>query len=253
VTGVAEQIILRPNDFIFFLHIPKTAGSALYNALVRLIGDRNVLSVSDRLLPVAFGDTYSPSQIDGIGIQIVRQHRTYDFLRFFPRPAYVITMLRSPLSRIISYYRYVKSVPAHPLHKIVVDGQLDLEEFLDIAPPFDTYNSQTWRLCGSEIFLDESIPDSDKLMIAKQHLETVAFFGLQEEFSTSLKMLSWKFNWPNLQWDIVNRSTVSFPNEDLLPSTKEKIESLNLMDKALFDFAKELFVKRKNEYSMEQA
>ncbi len=250
---MAEQINLKPNDFIFFLHIPKTAGSALYNALVMLIGDQNVLSVSDRLLPVAFGDTYAPSTIDGIDIKILRQHRTYDFLRFFPRPPYVITMLRSPFSRIISYYRYVKSVSAHPLHQMVVDGNMDIDEFLEIAPPFDTYNSQTWRLCGSEIFLDESIPDNDKLMIAKQHLETVAFFGLQEEFAASLQMLSWKFNWPTLEWDVVNRSTVSFHTEELLPETKEKIESLNQMDQDLFDFAKALFHQRKNEYKLEQA
>lgn len=245
-----DQIQLKKNDILFFLHIPKTAGTALFRSLVRLIGDKNVLSLADRILPIAFNQAYSPSKLNGV--RIVRQHKTFDFLSCFPRPPYTITMLRSPLDRVISYYRYVKTVPSHSLHNLVIEEQIDIETFLDIAPRVDTYNSQTWRLCGSEIFLKDEFSDQEKLSLAKQHLEQIAYFGLQEQFDLSLKLLSWKFRWPVLQWDVVNKSKAKFTAEDLPPSAHQKIEEMNLLDQQLFDFAEELFFYRINESKLEQ-
>jgi len=246
------QIHLKENDILFFLHIPKTAGTALFRSLVRLVGDQNVLSLPDHVLSIAYGPTYSPSQIDGLGIKIVRQHKTYDFIQEFPRAPYTITMLRSPMARIISYYRYVKTVPSHSLHNRVVNENIGLDEFLDIAPMFDTYNSQTWRLCGSEIFMKEAFSDEDKVAIAKTHLEQVAYFGLQEQFDLSLKLLSWKFNWPSLKWDVVNKSKAKFTDHELTQTVKDKIEEMNHLDQQLYSYAEELFERRVNASKLEK-
>ena len=245
------QIQLKENDFLFFLHIPKTAGTALFRSLVRIFGDQTVLSLPDHVLKIAYGPTYSPSKIDGQGIRIVRQHKTYDFIQEFPRPPYTITMLRSPQARIISYYRYVKTVPSHSLHNRVVNENIELDEFLEIAPMFDTYNSQTWRLCGSEIFQRDRYSDDEKLAIAKHHLTQVAYFGLQEHFGLSLRLLSWKFDLPSLQWDVVNQSRAKFTEQELTETVKDKIAEMNHLDQQLYEYAVGLFAERVNESGLE--
>jgi hypothetical protein len=107
---------------IGFLHIPKTAGSSLVTLLRNHYGNAfAIFSIHDYFnFPQLFRS-----------LPVVAGHIPY-YVFEAARPGRVIlTLLRSPVDRVVSHYKYILSTPGHFAHNYVRRYGLTLAEMLE--------------------------------------------------------------------------------------------------------------------------
>ena len=123
---------LRKGDQIFFLHIPKTAGTSLMDILQMQVKPEEFYSFPDGV------ENLQPEKLHvAQKARIIRGHRMYDFQKYFTRRPYVITMLRNPYDRVISNFAHLTRMnPERLLHLARMtnperdDSPVTLEEYI---------------------------------------------------------------------------------------------------------------------------
>ena len=129
----------------FFFHIPKCAGSTLWEVIWDIYGPWDVYLAKSkkhhaRLEAMPLEKRLSYSAIGGHGSLRFFRRMLGDMERY-----HKIVTLRDPIDRVISEYNYISTRPQHPMHKIVAAG--DFEAFInETARP----NRQVRLLTGSE-------------------------------------------------------------------------------------------------------
>lgn len=170
-----------------FLHIPKTAGSSFRNAMAeRLKPDHNINI--DKLRGVKKRNPAFREAIDEF-LALDREKRfrfasghlkMAEALRIresLSRPVRLLTMLRDPVQRVISDYRYQRT-PAHPLH----------EKFCAAFPTLESFVQS--RRSQNKMFRHLALPgDSVEGAIARLERE-FSLIGLVEMYPLSLKLCS---------------------------------------------------------------
>lgn len=92
--------ILRPEDQLYFLHIPKTAGTTLISLL-------DLHFAPDEICPIQLDTKIHELIPEKIAhYRLIRGHLDYDFYKLLAKKPIYITMLRDPLERVISLYEY---------------------------------------------------------------------------------------------------------------------------------------------------
>ena len=113
-------------ETLFFVHIPKCAGSSFRQVLKRWFGE-NALFIDTHdgaVLAKAVGQR--PSAPRGIA-----GHMPFGLHEGLPlRPCYV-SLVRHPLDRFVSFYRHARRTSDHPLHPAA--ARLGLEDFYDFS------------------------------------------------------------------------------------------------------------------------
>lgn len=128
----------RPGDLWVFLHIPKTAGSSFRQELAqRLRPEVNLVGSHDndgrpqiektRAALQAFLERL-PAQPHRFASGHLRRSDLQAIRRAHPRSRF-ITMLREPVARVISDYRYMRT-PAHPTWQEVIARYPTIEDYL---------------------------------------------------------------------------------------------------------------------------
>ena len=92
---------------IVFLHLPKTAGQTIHNALARAVGPAQVspVRVHTQVQP---GATQFPP-----GHALYSGHLDWDRIDTLPPGRFTFTVLRDPQERIASFYFYLRREAAH--------------------------------------------------------------------------------------------------------------------------------------------
>ena len=95
---VFQRINLQKNDILYFLHIPKTAGTTLITILDQYFPDETVLKDHDwqSLLPT--------KPLEFTKYRFVRGHFGFTIIKYLKNPI-CITMLRNPYDTVISSYK----------------------------------------------------------------------------------------------------------------------------------------------------
>jgi len=120
----------------FFIHIPKTAGTSLRELLYRNVAPELRLSVYP-------GNENDPSWVSYEKLSLNPEsyqdrqyfigHFNYGLHRILGVPdaeCRYLTLLRNPVSRVVSLYKHFLSFPGSPEHDLIIDGQLSLLQFL---------------------------------------------------------------------------------------------------------------------------
>jgi hypothetical protein len=245
---------IQPDDVLFFMHIPKTGGLSL----IKLLDAQFQPSEIFPLHSVASWkelETFPPEQL--ARYRLVRGHFRFgpldrQIFRYFCQNPLILTMLRDPVSRTISAYRYVKRDERARIHEEVVSQHMTLLDYVTY-PPFSgrISNVQTQTVLGvvpgspNRPGDEHKLSDEAMLMLAKEKLESFAFFGLTERFEDSVRLMAYTFGWPMVD---------QVPSENISPhpSSHESIEAEALavirkkthLDARLYTFATELFKAR---------
>lgn len=176
----------------FFLHIPKSAGTA-----VRTLIAKNSKTITPDQLLVVYDNETSIDSIDRDKYKIVFGHFGMNFIRKFKQPEdRIFTFLRDPHDRLISFYNYWISGQANSVGS-ELSKNMSIDEFLasDIDNIKEQVNNiQTWMYAADYRIRErkrlENLLNYEILAIAKNNLEKFDFIGFQDTFNDSMIQLA---------------------------------------------------------------
>ena len=250
-------------EALIFLHIPKTAGTTLnriiewqYNPLsIFTIDPYGIRATAERFKTLSEGRRRR--------LKVVRGHLFYGIHKFLLQGASYITMLREPVARLVSTYRFILRRPLHPLHRRFKVERLGVEDLIRLTP--NRQNLQCRFIAGVGRIEDvdvltkpaEATPrgicDERLLEIAKENLmRSFRVVGLTERFEESLLLMTTALGWKISFYENRKVSKIRSPIE---PRLVELIREHNRLDIELYNFATKLFEEnlRKNEESVREA
>lgn len=244
---------LRSADQLFFLHIPKAAGTTFYSILTRYFPEEQVLPANDGRIPY-----FKYVGVQGLQkFRLLRAHHDYTVYPFLPRRPVFITFLRDPILRLISHYRFIQREPTNQFHEIVVNQRMTLTDF--VAEPEirrRVVNRQVRQIAGALTLKSEArdLSGDDLLAIAKVRLQEFAYFGLAERFEDSLRLLCYTFGWdPVHEYTLYNVAPHPSNKDDLTQEELEAAQRVNHLDLALYQYAEELFQVRMDQMAIEMS
>ena len=224
---------------VVFVHLPRTGGTTVAKVLDRKYRSR-VLHLETLWKPLAsVGDLPFDERA---AARVVTGHVHYGVHEYIPRECVYVTMLREPVARIASMYRFIRGNPKHWLHDELVRSEMGLEEFAETAADPGVDNHQTRLIAGigsGEFGQPQSELGADALETAKRNLRAFEVVGLTERFDESFILLRRALGWRLPMYMSVNAARTE--GERLDGRALATIRERNRLDLELYDFGRELF------------
>lgn len=228
---------------LFFLHMPRTGGTTLNTVLKANFAPEEILSIYHK-------EDYErcrelePAQLDGIRLVIGHlMPQSVEPPRFYDREVRIFTLLREPVARIISEYRFQKSWPANHLYARLNAGQVSFREYLTSREKGLRYRGRNFMTHTLAHCFREDMPGDELLDMARHNLEHLFFFGVQDHFDAGLLMLA----------DRIGLKEIFYEKQNMLnpagfaPVSEEDRElaaQCNALDSALYAWALRRFEER---------
>ncbi len=183
---------------LIFLHLPKTAGMTLRSVLAsRYSGSRTLVIGND-----INGDIerlVGWPQERRHRLDLLMGHMSFGLHRVLRPGARYVTVLRDPVDRVLSEYRFLKSNTRHPFHHAVAG--LSLEQYLDSDYSGQSGNGQVRLLSGDHQPGRIGIAGRDPL--DRGHLDAALanldqhflLAGTQALFEESLLLMARRLGW----------------------------------------------------------
>lgn len=224
-----------------FLHIPKTAGSAL----IEVMG-LNYPRYALKHLYTLEDQAQLSQLLQKPELQVLYGHLFFEEQHLDPRQQYLFTFLRQPVERVISNFLYLKHSPEE---RHAPYWQMTLPDFLKEKQAND---NQTRFLAGEK--------DPQKFMQnrawyfeqARQHLRKMAMVGVQDRFRDGLKVLAEDLRWRRLRYPVKGKGRKQSEAEQLKQEYQVEIAAVNRYDQALYEEAQRLFEERWRHFSFWQ-
>ena len=160
---------------LVFIHIPKAGGKSFEKLLLLNYPDpRKVIRIY-RTTKQELGEVFTKVPRQKIEhFDLMYGHIPCRIEKYTGRPCDYITMLREPVERFLSFYRYVKyDFPSHPLHARLNSGELNLLNLINKR----NNNRMTKMLAGIDV---NEPPPPSMFEDAKRNLKMMPVFGLLE-------------------------------------------------------------------------
>lgn len=245
---------LARDEKLYFLHIPKTAGTSLRTYLESHFHVDEVcphLTIPE-ILP------HPPSSLRRY--RLFCGHHGMHLPRLIRDDPIIVTILREPIERCISHFRHIQSEKQDWLHEQV--RSMTFEEFvMSDHGVIELLNFQTRFLVEDNlrrdyfghsdlrvsdlVALEAKYSDPARLDRACDLLDRAAFVGIQERFDDALRLLAHTFGWsPVTTFPKYNAARVKFDPSSLTPAVLERLNELTRLDRALYDHARRIFESR---------
>jgi hypothetical protein len=244
-----RQLQLDEKDLVFHLHIPRTAGTSLYEIMAshfpaasRLKGGS--LVALERILanvPREMLDRY----------RLISGVCETSAARLFGRMPHFVTMLREPLARLMSRFEAIKREGKHPLHAGVRSGEVSFFDYLrhregGIADA----NAQVVQI-ASTAETGRGVLDLDRwalLELARERLEEFAAFGIRERMEDSVALIANTLGWdapseiPHLEATVPDNHHLRLSAREISLATEQ-----NELDLSFYETARKIFQERVTE------
>ncbi|MEO9459483.1 MAG: sulfotransferase family 2 domain-containing protein [Sulfitobacter sp.] len=239
-----NEVVQTNNDFairnqtndeaLVFLHLPKTGGRSLVEVI-------NANIPRAKIFPYVEWNKI----VDNISKQKdyyhFRGHLFYEIGNIINRPVKYITMMRNPIDRIVSQYRFICRTPDHKRYNKVKD--MSFREFISEKGNHRCYIrflTYVPRQTGSLPYSDEMIPQKNRrsaVELAKERLDGFEFVGITEKFSESLDVFSGRFGWPKPGILPRNNASPDYDRIELTSSDIRLIQEYSADDIEIYDYA----------------
>ncbi len=211
----------------FFVHIPKTAGTAfrfvLYNQFMQSEIFPNLEFMANYYNRYPRMNEVSSFVYEWRQAKLVMGHYAVPLRKYFTSNPRIFTFLRSPVERTISNLFHIQ----YHQH---TDG-MSLEEIYE-GSLLSMQNLQTRFLMSN--YHTEDITAED-LESAKFELNKMSCFGITEHFSRSIELIETRFNWKLGEIQKLNVGPTE--NEDIPAALMQRIIDDNFYDLQLYDYA----------------
>lgn len=231
---------------VVFLHIAKTAGTTFNDVLYRHFNDKKRCPWSFMEQPF----------IDFSPYRFFTGHFYYSVIRqLVPTKPIFLSFFRNPIERSISHYYQLARIYKEQPHLLERFPE-DLESFVNSYEyNVQITNHQTYTLAANLEFsnheelqakwidLFAQIRDGFSLPAKAAYpiIDSLDFFGITEDFDTSMGLLSYTFGWEPIQ-AVESKNVGSYPQP--AKHVIDKITDLNQEDLNLYDYAKRVFGER---------
>ncbi len=232
------------DETLFFLHIPKCAGTTLTKEIIkRKFKPHELIIFYNEGTEVLIEKLKGMPQKEQEKIKCIAGHFAFGIHNYYTaRPFTYITLLRNPIERVISHYYYVLRKKDHYLHKTVLEKNLNLEEYVESKLSVELNNGQTRILAGIDWGAEFGKCPPAMLEQAKKNLQKhFTAVGISEKFSDFLQLLHDKLGWVIPKYKSKNISKNRLKIEDIDKGTLAVIEKYNRLDLELYRYGNTLF------------
>lgn len=236
----------EPSDFVFFLHIPKTAGTSVTNILESVFEEDRILA------PKQFNNVRKhPIEIFERAELVAGHYPHREVYRRLPKkPNLTMTFLREPVAHFQSLFFHLQIDPtfaytirlvkdketAEAIHAELRGATFD--EFLEGRHGTLFENFQTRYLAGGLSKEYEHYSDDQLLPIAESMLLALPFFGITERFSDSLRLLEHVLDLGSPLPAIKDNAARNRPdNFQITSSQREAVYRKTTSDRKLYEVA----------------
>ena len=223
VAGIPAQDGNVPREAVLFVHIQKTAGMSLYNSMAKWFGTERALRFP-RSTPQMQERFLALPEAELERLRLLSGHFDLPFwLRRNVGDRLLVSLVREPVERVLSSYRYMRGWTQHRRHAEVA-GMSDAQMVDDHVSDPSRHNWQCRKLCGAADF--RAARD-----MARKHIDllgSVEMIGLAtaalgERLGVSIDLRS------------DNLSPVAQPcRDDLEPALLARLQAANLEDYRLW-------------------
>jgi hypothetical protein len=240
---------LKEEEQLFYLHIPKCAGTTL-------IGILDQRFTIDEICP----EHYVIEAMEEISdeklakYKFIRGH--FQYFNIIPRlkkKPRCMTFLRDPVARYLSFFEMRKRVPDPLVGLQDRLSKLTLDEYMTDPELQTRFANQFTRLFGGfkKLQSGKKIPNID---LAKERLATFDYIGLVEKFDESLELLAYIFDFPPIgDYQSLNISPRREDREAIGQSTLDRVTEMNWADVELYKFGLDLYQKQYEQVMNEKA
>ncbi len=241
---MVEIPVARPSHHpgaILFMHIAKTAGTAFREAMIKNYKQSEIAYLYPDPPGFLTGDLGLLPLEQRRSFRLVVGHFQYGIHQFLPQQCTYITIVRDPVSRVVSQYRYQFAKPSEkaidkqdlsPAHLVGL-----LESHQSIA--LDNYMVRCFSGVSEKDFPPGHI-GRQEFDLALRNLKTsFSFVGHQERSSDAYVALAQMFSWELCSLPDINRSAPVF-NQDFA-AVRSAIEHFNSWDCLLYSEIRRLF------------
>lgn len=244
---------------IFYLHIPKTAGSSINTFFSS--------NVEKSLVHIESLNKLNKETLENY--DYVAGHITFNKFSDLVKNINswtLISTFREPVSYVVSHLKWVrklaepgeeKRLKMHPeiFQKIALEmtnydfsNPNQINDFIKWLEKINFYYFHNTQLYYLNQKIDQKRVTFDNIEQAIKNLNKIDFIGIQEELDIFLKIISSKFNWIYKEMPIVNVNNKNFGfdinNKDIVAA----LEPLYNKDRIIYNEAKKIFEKTKEEY-----
>jgi len=236
---------------VIFFHIPKTGGTTLDYLTAKNYRIDYVYQVNAPAFDQHVSGVFKNKAMARV---LMGHYELNDYYhQLFDRKKLVqFTMIREPISRVVSYYDYLRTSPNHPKYSIAKD--LSLKEFVLHKDIDEMPNGQTFRILGmlrDNLWKNTKKTDLELIDEVKYQLEhRFSLFGLTEFYDDFLVMAQRTLGWNDIFYERMNSSKEKTDKSSIPNEVIEIIKEQNSIDIELYNFAKELFKKRFDELGL---
>jgi sulfotransferase famil protein len=258
---IADGSLRLGGKTLLFLHIHKTAGTTLNRIIEREYNPFLIYTIEGKRIEWSLDHFKRLPEHRRAALRVVKGHMSFGLHEFLPRPSTYITFLRDPIERCISSYAYSKGNRFNPFHRRINQENLDLAQFLAIAPWNN--NLQCKAIAGIDrrdyrpisFFREMQRPGAkgpdagwdlwstpEVLQRAKENLQRFfGFVGLTDRFTDSLVLLKHLFGWKLSSYSSYRKSRNRPNRETFTPELLAEVEGRNRFDRELYEFGKKMF------------
>jgi len=210
---------------LVFIHVPKAGGTTLNNILMKNYRFR-IDSYGENFFPRYYPDEFVSLVQEPIAEDTRRPvyftghiDLDNDLFRYMPVRYVAVTMLRDPVQRIVSHYRFHSTLQRSPLSAQIGNGALDV---VDYFQRFRSTIPMQYEIFAPRKTGGVAVAEAGRVQEALENLESkVSHFGLQERYDAFVVVLRELLGIPDAFSQPLNKTP-----SDAAPVTDDQIDRL---------------------------